>query len=155
MIRLSIAENAHVWEAFVKIERPPAAPPSISMVAMIDILMIMLIFFMVTSTYLNLTMLPLAQSDPSGAASSAAQSASPQTILLRLTGDGVVVHQGARLEGDQLQALLAARSAEQDGVQLVILPAPRASTQALVQILDTATASGVSRIRLVQLGADP
>ena len=43
------------------LKRPPKRHSVISVVSMIDVMMILLFFFMVTSTYLNLDMVPALQ----------------------------------------------------------------------------------------------
>jgi len=120
---------------------------------MIDILMIMLVFFMVTSTYFNLSMLPLVQTEDTAATAQSpkAGEAARGPLLLRLTGESEIMFQGERLNADALRQRLMDVVQVSPGVQVLVLPSPRASVQALVSALDTATAAGVTRVRLVQL----
>jgi biopolymer transport protein ExbD len=46
----------------MQLRRRIPSPRLISLVSMVDVLLIMLVFFMVTSTYLNLDMIPMTQS---------------------------------------------------------------------------------------------
>ncbi|NCO20421.1 MAG: biopolymer transporter ExbD, partial [Rhodobacterales bacterium] len=69
------------------LSRPTGPRAAISLVAMIDVLMILLVFFMVTSTYLDLDMVPLAGADDSAAAPVVPQTP-PMRLLVRLGAEG-------------------------------------------------------------------
>lgn len=72
----------------------------ISLVAMVDVLMILLVFFMVTSTYLDLDMVPLAGTrDASGEGATVAEAglAEEERLLIRLGADGRGYVQGEAL----------------------------------------------------------
>lgn len=122
---------------------------------MIDVLMIMLIFFMVTSTFLNLRMMPLAQPG-----TQAAEAPAPQTdgaaaratpLLVRLDADG-----SAHLRGRPLDAAaLRAEVAEAPERQVVILPSARAPLQALVSLTETLRAAGVRRLAVIRPEGGP
>lgn len=124
-------------------------PPQrlISLVSMIDVLLIMLVFFMVTSTYLNLDMIPMAQSSDDTASATPTQT---QTVMIRLGGDGRTYLQGRPTQPAQLAATLQARDPD---LNVLILPSARASTQSLVTLMDTLTTAGLTRLRIVQLEA--
>lgn len=126
---------------------PRAARPRISLVAMVDVLLILLVFFMVTSTYLDLDMLPAgAQSGAAG--SGGAQS---ETVLIRINAEDEFTLQGSAVTLEALRGTLAA----QPGVRLLILPSSAASTQALVSLLDLAAALDQRDVRILQLGGAP
>jgi biopolymer transport protein ExbD len=115
---------------------------------MIDVLLIMLVFFMVTSTYLNLDMIPMAQSSDDTASTSSVTET--QTVMIRLGGDGRTYLQGRPTLLPQLAATLQSQG---PNTNVLILPSARASTQNLVTLLDTLTAAGLTRLRIVQLEA--
>ena len=48
------------------LKRRPRPPARITLVPMVDVMTIMLVFFMVTSTYLDLNMVPAAEKAPEG-----------------------------------------------------------------------------------------
>ncbi len=136
-----------------------SARSPISLVAMIDVLMIMLIFFMVTSTYLNLRMIPMARGTESPALAppspEATQGGGAQTpLLLRLAADGTVHYRGRPAAPDSLTAELAGRASSPEA-QVVVLPSANAPTQALVSLLDAVTRAGIRRVRIVRLEALP
>ncbi len=132
----------------MQLARPAPPPRLISLVSMIDVLLIMLVFFMVTSTYLNLDMIPVAEtSDESTAAHSADTAGAP--LLIRLAADGQAFVRGQPLSLAQVADLVAARPE----TPVTILPALRADTQALVSLMDTATGAGAGRLRILQVAA--
>ena len=69
------------------LRRPRPARALISLVAMIDVLLILLVFFMVTSTYLDLDMIPAVSQDGE-ASSGTTETATAQPLLVRIGADG-------------------------------------------------------------------
>ncbi len=138
----------------MKLKRRDLPPAAISLVSMIDVLMIMLIFFMVTSTFLDLDMIPLVDG---GAAQATTAPPPPDagTALIRLGPDGLARFQGAVQDGPALGAALAARLAADPGLSVVILPSGGASTQALVTLMEQVTGAGITRLRILRLEALP
>lgn len=140
--------------ASVTLHRPARAKALISLVPMIDVMLILLVFFMVTSTYLNLDMIPaVRQQDDAGGP--AAISETPGTVLIRLGADGAPVVRGQALSPDQLGALLRTRLADEPLTQVIVLPSGAAKTQALITVMDTATRAGAARLRVIRLEARP
>jgi biopolymer transport protein ExbD len=130
----------------------------ISLVSMVDVLMIMLVFFMVTSTYLNLDMVPMvdqADEPAPGGEAVAGGLTDAGTLLIRLGADGGIGVQGRTLTPDALEQLLARRLAETPGLSVAILPSGNADAQALMTVLDRAAAAGVGRLRVLRLEARP
>ena len=128
--------------------------PLISLVPMIDVLLILLVFFMVTSTYLNLDMIPAVRpaDQPNGGAE---QAGTQGTLMIRLSSDGAPVIRGQAVSLDRLTDLLAQRLAEEPLTQVLVLPSGSASTQALISVMDSATRAGVVRLRVVRLEPRP
>ena len=136
----------------MNLKRPDHPRALISLVPMIDVMLIMLVFFMVTSTYLNLDMVPVAQdSDPASSPAPSPVGDAGATILIRLGPDGVAYVRGQPLAAAQLVALLQARLAEAPLTPVVVLPSGRADTQSLATLMDTATRAGSTRLRIIRL----
>ncbi|WP_336886621.1 ExbD/TolR family protein [Loktanella sp. M215] len=114
--------------------------------SMIDVLLIMLVFFMVTSTYLNLDMIPLSRTATEGAGTPA--DATP--VMIRLGADGQTWLAGEVLSLDALSVRLAALPAD---TQILILPSLRGDTQSLVSLMDTITGAGIKSLRVVRVAA--
>ena len=121
---------------------------------MIDVLMILLVFFMVTSTYLNLDMIPAVERAESAAAPSNSGPAGTP-LLLRIGADGVATVRGQPLPPAALGQLLADRITENPTLAVLVLPSGAADMQALVSVMDTAAQSGVSNLRVIRLEAQP
>lgn len=137
----------------MRIRRSNTRTAQISLVSMIDVLMILLIFFMVTSTYLELGMIPMAEQRDDPARQPVA--ASGGTLLIRLGPDGVPRVQGQPQTPQALTALFAAHMATAPAAPVMVLPSGNASAQSLVTVLDLATLSGVQNLRILRLEARP
>ena len=139
----------------MRIRRTQAQSAPISLVSMVDMLMILLIFFMVTSTYLELGMIPMAvpQNDPVPQAVEPA--AAGTSLLIRLGPDGTARVRGRAQDADGLTALLRAHLARHPRGTVMVLPSGNASAQALVSLLDVATSAGVQNLRILRLEAVP
>ena len=141
--------------AALTLRRPRPARALISLVAMIDVLLILLVFFMVTSTYLDLDMIPAVSQD-SEAPQTVAQSAEPTApLLIRIGADGTPVIRGQSLSLTDLATLLENRVAEGESPSVMLLPTGVARTQALITVMDIATTAGITDLRVIRLEARP
>ena len=132
--------------------RAPRRLAQVSIVPMIDVLLILLIFFMVTSTYLDLDMVPAA-SRQSGEAEAAGEG--PRTLLLRLGADGQVRLRGQTVDLAALRPIIAAEAAEHAELRVTVLPSPRASLQSMISLMDVAQAAGASSVGFLRLEGEP
>ena len=139
----------------MRIRRTHEQPAAISLVSMIDVLMILLIFFMITSTYAELGMLPMAETPDEPVTEAVAPAAGASTLLIRLGPDGTPRVQGRAQDAGSLTALLRAHVARRPGGSITVLPSGNANAQALVSLLDVATAAGVQNLRVLRLEAAP
>lgn len=134
------------------LKRARRTGPLISLVPMIDVMLILLVFFMVTSTYLNLDMIPaVRQQDSSGST----QHQNGETVLIRLGSDGIPTVNGLPHSKASLSSLLAARASQSPLTQVLVLPSGVSRTQALISVMDIATRAGISRLRVIRLEARP
>lgn len=140
--------------ANLTLKRPIKPKALISLVPMIDVMLILLVFFMVTSTYLNLDMIPaVRQQDQSQAAASDGQATG--TLMIRLGSDGAAVIRGRPFADSELEDVLRQRLADEPLTQVVVLPSGAATTQSLISVMDVATRAGVVRLRVIRLQARP
>lgn len=138
------------------LHRRKPSRPLISLVSMIDVMLILLVFFMVTSTYLNLDMIPaLSRTDSPAPSAEATGDQSGGAILIRIGADGSPYFQGRSLHSDELSALLVDRLAIDPALSIIILPTGSAKMQALVSVMDIVTTAGVTNMRVVRLEARP
>ncbi len=139
----------------VRIKRPPPSKALISLVPLIDVMLILLVFFMVTSTYLDLDMMPAVdrtgQAAPNTAppARAGAQTAVP--MLIRIGSDGRPALRGRLLDRTDLAAAIRARLDAAPRTRILILPLAGARMQALISVMETATLAGATRLRVVRL----
>ena len=132
----------------MQLARPRTPPRLISLVSMIDVLLIMLVFFMVTSTYLNLDMIPMAErADETPIATTAETDGG--VLLVRLGADGNTYLRGQPVS---LGELAASVQTDPD-TAITILPSLRADTQSLVTLMDTLTGAGAGSLRILQVAA--
>ncbi|MDE4139821.1 MULTISPECIES: ExbD/TolR family protein [Rhodobacterales] len=124
----------------------------ISLVPMIDVMLILLVFFMVTSTYLNLDMIPALRASDGATGLAAART---DTVMIRLGADGVPVIRGQPLSGVELDNLLHSTIAADSLTQVLILPSGAASTQALISVMDKAAQADVQQLRVLRLEVQP
>ena len=134
------------------LRRPAHRRSMISVVSMIDVMMILLFFFMVTSTYLNLDMVPALQKadEPPPEATSTAPSA---TLMIRIAADGQTMIGGQALDTAALTTLLQARLAADPLTPVVLFPSGAAHLQDLIRTMDTVTRSGATRVRVIRIEA--
>ena len=122
----------------------------ISLVPMIDVMLILLVFFMVTSTYLNLDMIPALRPGEGNAKS---DSAPDVRLMIRIQADGQPSLRGETLSPQDLNRVLVQALAKDPLTQLVILPSGAASTQALITVMDLAATAGMQNMRVLRLEA--
>ncbi len=139
----------------MRVRRTQAQPAPISLVSMIDVLMILLIFFMITSTYLELGMIPMADATDEPVPQTSVAVVGGTTLLIRLGPDGMPRVRGKVLDASGLAALLRAHLVQRPGSTVTVLPSGNADAQALVSVLDVATTAGVQNLRILRLEALP
>ncbi|EAQ03139.1 biopolymer transport protein, ExbD/TolR family protein [Pseudooceanicola batsensis HTCC2597] len=137
----------------MKLARRQPARPLISLVPMIDVMLILLVFFMVTSTYLNLDMIPFVERRDEAPAPTATAGEDTATMLVRISADGRTYLRGRELDPDMLGRAVRERLTGNPLLSVVVLPSTRATTQQLVSTLETLTRAGATRVRLMRLEA--
>ena len=148
--------------ASIKIKRNQPPKPLISLVPLVDVMLILLVFFMVTSTYLDLDIVPAIERTDSTAAAGtptdaqpAAGGTMPAPLLIRLGSDGLPALHGQTMTFAHLQATIRARLIKAPLTAIVVLPSGAANMQALISVMDAATDAGATRLQVIQLEARP
>lgn len=149
----------------MQLVRPSAPRALISLVPLVDVLLILLVFFMVTSTYLDLDMIPAVDPGEDAAAVEEALedgggaspppvagtgAAAPRLLLIRLAPDGRVWLRGRVQTEAELSAALEAHVAATPEATVSVLASPRAEVQALVSLMDLATEAGIGRLQVLR-----
>ena len=141
--------------AGIALKRPAPRRNLVSIVSMIDVMMILLFFFMVTSSYLNLDMVPALQKSEDAAAD-APQAPAPSahaTLLIRIAADGSAAVRGQTLNAAALTTVIKDRLTTDPLTPVVLFPSGGAELQALITVMDTVTKAGAVRVRVIRLGA--
>ncbi len=136
------------------LRRPLPRRNALSVVSMIDVMMILLFFFMITSSYLNLNMVPALQKSDAAppATTSAAASA---TILIRIDTKGQAQIAGQVLTQEALTTLIHSRIATDPLTPVLLFPSGAADLQALITMMDTVTRAGATRVKVIRIEAQP
>ena len=137
------------------LKRPVRRRSLISVVSMIDVMMILLFFFMVTSTYLNLDMVPaLQKSDQApGPDAPAPAPGAATTLMIRIAADGQAMVGGQVFDAAALAALLRDRLAADPLTPVVLFPSGAAHLQDLIGVMDIVTLSGAVRVKVIRIEA--
>jgi biopolymer transport protein ExbD len=118
----------------------------INITPMLDIVFIMLIFFIVTTSFVKEKGLEVSR--PSNAPpEETRQKKGP--IVVRIDASGNISLKGRLLERKAVQANLEREKAEKPDSALIIAAHPDAETDALVTILDAASAVGIESVNVV------
>ena len=139
----------------MRLALPRPARTLISLVPLVDVLLIMLVFFMVTSTYLDLDMIPAADRADEAAEAAPAAPGSASVLLIRLAPDGRPWLRGRALDPATLRAELRAHRARGPEAAVSVLASPRATVQALVALMDATTEAGLTRLRVLRTEEAP
>lgn len=124
-------------------KRTPSAEPEINLIPFIDVLLVVLIFLMLTTTWSRLTeinmTLPLADANK--------QKDRPQQIVLSVNAQGQYAVNKSRIEGTSVAALAAVLGPmASKEVTLVISADAQASHQSVVTAMEAARRTGLSQI---------
>lgn len=125
--------------------RPRSNEPEINLIAFIDVLLVVLIFLMLSTTYGRLTQIELKLPT----ADSAQQQEKPNEIRVIVSSDGRYMVQKKAVDGTDIQAIglaLAAAAKETANPLVVISADARASHQSVIQVLEAAQTTGLQQV---------
>ena len=125
--------------------RPRSNEPEINLIAFIDVLLVVLIFLMLSTTYGRLTQIELKLPT----ADSAQQQEKPNEVRVIVSSDGRYLVQKKAVEGTDIQAigLALAEAARETANPLVVISADaRASHQSVIQVLEAAQTAGLQQV---------
>ncbi len=122
---------------------PRTRRPLINITPLVDVMLLLLIFFMATSTFRDMRALDLQLPE---ATSGEKQTGHP--IEIALARDGEISFDGVAMDHDGLRAVLAATIAENPDVQFVLRADKRVAYAHVVEILDLARKKGVDQLIL-------
>ena len=128
----------------MQLERPaPRRRSPIGLTPLIDVVFILLLFFMLASSLTRLHAVALQSQSADGE-----QSTAPPALLLRVQADGRLDLNGKPLAAGELRAALTSWLTRRPDLSVIVQPADRVNLQALLQVFDQLAASGVPVLRL-------
>ena len=120
----------------------------ISLTPLIDVVFILLLFFMLASSFLNLHTIVL-----DTPAQGARQDASQGALLIEVRLDGVRFA-GRYKPLDEIVNLVRERLAERPDLRVLVQPGSGVNLQRTVRVLDRLSAAGATRLSLMQSPGD-
>ena len=132
--------------------RPPSDDPEINLIPFIDVLLVVLIFVMLSTTYSKFTELqinlPVADAE--------ATRDRPAEIIVSVAADGRYAVDSQAVEGrsvELLAAALQAAAADRKDPSIIISADATATHQAVVNVLDAARRAGLVRVTFAAQGS--
>lgn len=116
-------------------------PDGIDLTSLLDVVFIMLIFFVVTASFERETGLDVGISPNETAAES-----EPRNILVAIDADDRFRIDGRTIRAGALRANLEALHAEHPEFPVIVQPARSSTAQALVTVVDRARAAGIANV---------
>lgn len=131
--------------------RPAAEEPEINLIPFIDVLLVILIFLVLNTTYAKYTELPI--NLPTANAKQA--QSRPQEIVVTVTPDGRYLVNQQFMEGRSVELLAAGLQRATNGrsdVIVVINADASASHQSVINVMDAARRAGLSQLTFATQG---
>ena len=116
--------------------------PEINLIALIDVLMVILIFLLVTTTWQRYAALRVNLPEGQGSVASA----TPHVVVVSVAADGRMAVDKLALPANDQQGLLAALRALPTDSNLVIQADGKATHQSVVDVLEAARTAGLTRL---------
>jgi biopolymer transport protein ExbD len=129
----------------MKFKRAPRDEPEINLIPFIDVLLVVLIFLMLTTTYNRFTELKITL--PVANAENPPER--PREILVSVTADGLYAVDRKPVDGRQVEQLVAALAAAANGApdSLVVVSADAAAAhQSVINVMDAARRANLPKL---------
>ncbi len=121
-------------------EEPPTGR-LIALTPLIDVVFILLVFFMLASSFLDWRAVDLRVSSGVGVAQTA-----QRALLIRLKEDGSIALRGGAVDAAELEARVKAQVAEDPEQRFVIRPEPAVPLQRAVDMMDLLKSAGAVNV---------
>jgi len=129
----------------MKFRQRRSEEPEINLIPFIDVLLVVLIFLMLSTTYSKFTELQIALP----VANSEQLKERPQEIIIAVSADGRYVINGQSVEGrtvDLLTASLTQASQGRPDTMVIVSADASAAHQSVINVMDAARRAGLSRL---------
>lgn len=111
--------------------------PFLQLIPMIDVILVLLIFFMVVTTFPNEAGVEIEKPE-----SQTAAPLSQDNLLFAVTQDGRYFYSGREVRAAQAEGIIRAAVSANPGVQVIVQIDRRALTETLIEFLDVTRRSG-------------
>jgi biopolymer transport protein ExbD len=122
---------------------------NIDLTPMLDVVFILLIFFVVTASFLKESALDAQSQDPNNNPPPPTED-TPQNILIEIDNRNVIYFNHERVDISALRARVASHRAENPAASVVIRPGANSTAEILVRSMDAARAAGASAISIAE-----
>jgi biopolymer transport protein ExbD len=121
----------------------------IDLTPMLDVVFILLIFFVVTASFLKESAINIQGQDPDVNPPPPSED-TPQNILIQLNDNNQVFFNRERIDISAVRARVASHRAENPAASVIIRPSPNSSANALVDTMNSAREAGATSISVAQ-----
>jgi biopolymer transport protein ExbD len=122
---------------------PAQTATEINLSPLIDVVFLLLIFFIVTTVFVEETGIKVSKPRAAGS-----EDLAKQSILLAVSADGRVYHGGREIGTDSVRAVVAALLEQQPDTPVIVRADAATPTQATVSVVDAAKLAGAESVSL-------
>jgi len=122
---------------------------NIDLTPMLDVVFILLIFFVVTASFLKEQAIDVRGQDPNNNPPPPPPDA-PQNILIEIDNNNVVYFNRERVDLSNVRARVAAHRAENPAASVMVRPQPNSNANTLVSTMNAARAAGATQITVAE-----
>lgn len=122
-------------------------PVALDITPLIDIVFNLLIFFLITTTFVQNVQYPGIEVELPKA-SNAPTSTQGENVIVALTAEGRVVHEGRAMSLDELKERLEAHRRERPNALVIVQADKETEHGRVVEVMDTARAVGFSQLAI-------
>ena len=117
----------------------------VDLTPMLDVVFIMLIFFIVTASFIKEVGLELNRPDSGESQKTVQQN---ENILIQISNDGLIFVDGRNVDVRAIRANIERLHAERPNGQVIVAPSEASENGILVEVMDQARLAGVEEISL-------
>jgi biopolymer transport protein ExbD len=122
---------------------------NIDLTPMLDVVFILLIFFVVTASFLKESAIDVQGQDPNNNPPPPSED-TPQNILIQIDNRNAIFFNQERIDITAVRARVASHRAENPAATVIIRPEPQSSANTLVTAMNSAREAGAFNISIAQ-----
>jgi biopolymer transport protein ExbD len=122
---------------------------NIDLTPMLDVVFILLIFFVVTASFLKENAMEIEGQDPNNNPPPPSND-QPQNVLIQIDSRNQIFFNQERIDISAIRARVASARAENPSASVIIRPDKQSSANALVEAMNSAREAGVSTISVME-----